>query len=32
VSIFTDGTLHMELFNDPFVFRSQFGLGARFRF
>jgi len=32
VSIFTDLTLFMELLDDPFVFRPQLGLGARFRF
>ncbi|MBK9176158.1 MAG: hypothetical protein IPM46_07450 [Flavobacteriales bacterium] len=32
VSIFTDATLYMELFDNPFAFRPQFGLGARFRF
>lgn len=32
VSIFTDATLYMELYDNPFVFRPQFALGARFRF
>ena len=32
VSIFTDATLFMELIDNPFAFRPQFGIGARFRF
>jgi hypothetical protein len=32
VSIFLDGTLYMELFDQPFVFWPQAGIGARFRF
>ena len=32
VSLFIDGTLYMELFDNPFAFQGQFGLGARFRF
>ena len=32
VSLFVDGTLFMEVADDPFVFWPQFGLGARFRF
>ncbi len=31
-SIFTDATLYMEVLDNPFAFRTQFGLGARFRF
>lgn len=32
ISMFVDGTLFMELFNDPFLFRPQAGTGVRFRF
>ncbi len=32
VSLFMDGTLFMELIDEPFLFNTQFGLGARFRF
>lgn len=32
VSIFLDGTLYMELFDDPFLFSLQGGIGVRFRF
>lgn len=32
VSVFLDGTLYMELFDDPFLFSLQGGTGLRFRF
>ena len=32
VSFFVDGTLYMELFDEPFVFWPQAGIGGRFRF
>ena len=32
VSVFLDGTLYMELFDDPFLFSLQGGTGVRFRF
>lgn len=32
VSLFVDGTVYMELFDDPFVFFLQPGTGVRFRF
>lgn len=32
VSLFLDGTLFMEVVDDPFLFWFQGGLGARFRF
>ncbi|MBK9196563.1 MAG: hypothetical protein IPO17_16585 [Flavobacteriales bacterium] len=32
ISLFLDGTLFMEIFDDPFLFRPQAGTGARFRF
>ncbi|MBK9760207.1 MAG: hypothetical protein IPO90_09610 [Flavobacteriales bacterium] len=32
VSFFLDGTLYMELYDEPFVFWPQAGIGARFRF
>jgi len=32
VAIFLDATLFMELFNDPFVFDAQGGLGVRYTF
>ncbi len=32
VSLFVDGTMFMEIADNPFVFWPQFGLGARYRF
>jgi hypothetical protein len=32
VALFVDATLFMELFNDPFVFDGQGGLGVRYTF
>ncbi len=32
VSLFLDGTIYMELFDDPFLFFLQGGTGVRFRF
>lgn len=32
ISLFLDGTLFMEVLDDPFLFWSQAGIGARFRF
>jgi hypothetical protein len=32
VAVFLDGTLFMELIDDPFIFRPQFGIGARYMF
>jgi len=32
VSLFVDGTLFMELVDDPFYFSPQFGLGGRYTF
>lgn len=31
-SLFVDGTLFMEIVDDPFLFRGQAGLGLRYRF
>ncbi len=32
VALFVDGTLFMEIIDEPFLFRPQFGLGARYFF
>ena len=32
ISLFLDGTLFMEVVDDPFLFWPQLGTGARFRF
>ena len=32
LSLFLDGTLFMEVVDDPFLFWPQFGFGARYRF
>ncbi len=32
LSLFMDGTLFMEVVDDPFLFWPQFGFGARYRF
>ena len=32
VSLFLDGTLFMEIVDDPFIFTPQFGIGARYTF
>jgi hypothetical protein len=32
VALFMDGTLFMEIIDDPFLFRPQFGIGARYMF
>ncbi len=32
ISLFLDATLFMEVVDDPFLFRTQAGLGVRFRF
>jgi len=32
VSLFVDGTLFMEIVDDPFIFMPQFGIGGRYTF
>ena len=32
LNLFMDGTLCMEIVDDPFWFRGQFGIGARYLF